>query len=408
MSNWQLTLFVLLYGFTAWLGFYLLERGWRRWWMRLAGLALLAYATALALAVLNSYVPATQTAVQMLRLIPLFILLATLFLLGTVVAIAPGFAVWNQRLEQQKRPFTLIWLGLIIYSLGLALLILLPADSGWRAGTIVGAGVALMLVGLGAAIIYAQDAGQVWYPHMIRSLDYAFFTAVLFGGQIVLAMAFYFGVTFPTLLLLLGVITAAVLVIVFAGPVQTAVDRIAFSHLPQIRHARFELRAESDAAQLVNPALDLLAMDEATFSQHTRRALSQLGNLPRLAANPLIFLPLVETRLQADGREDHTLSRAAELKAILTESIARLKPPGEAAFGTTAAWRHYNALYFPYVMGLRPYTHRHISGENGDTAADQAADWFRSQVPQRTLYNWQNDAARLIARDLRERSRQKN
>ncbi len=403
----SMTLFVLLYGFTAWLGFYLLERGWQRWWMRLAGLALLAYAVALALAVLNPYVPSTQTAVQMLRLIPLSILLATLFLLGAVVAIAPGFAAWNQRLEQQKRPFTLIWLSLILYSLGLALLIFLPAASGWRVWVMAGSGLALLLAGLGTAILYAQDVGQVWYPHLIRSLDYAFFTAVLFGGQIVLAMAFYFGVTFPTLLLLLGVITAAVLVIVFVGPVQTAVDHIAFSRLPQIRHARSELRAESDAAQLVNPSLDLLELDEATFTQHTRRALSQLGNLPRLAANPLTYLPLVEMRLQADGHEDHTLSRAAELKAILTESIARLKPPGDEAFGTTAAWRHYNALYFPYVMGLRPYTRHHVSAENGDTPAAQAADWFRSQVPQRTLYNWQNDAARLIARDLRERSRQK-
>ncbi len=405
MINWQLTLFVLLYGFTAWLGFYLLERGWPRWWMRLAGLALLAYAAAAALATLNRYTVSTQTAVQMLRLIPLFILLATLFLLGAVVAIAPGFAAWNQRLEQQKRPFTLIWISLILYSLGLALLFLLPAASGWRLWAIAGTGLVLLLVGLGTVIIYAQDAGQVWYPHMIRSLDYAFFTAVLFGGQIVLAMVFFFGVTFPTLLLLLGVITAAVLVIVFAGPVQTAVDHIAFSHLPQIRHTRSELRAESDAAQLANPALDLLALDEATFTQHTRRALSQLGNLPRLATNPLIFLPLVETRLLADGREDHTLSRAAELKEVLTESIAQIKPPGEEAFGTTAAWRHYNALYFPYVVGLRPYTRRHISAENGDTPAAQAADWFRSQVPQRTLYNWQNEAARLIARDLRERSR---
>ena len=32
------------------------------------------------------------------------------------------------------------------------------------------------------------------------------------------------------------------------------------------------------------------------------------------------------------------------------------------------------------------------------------ADWiFRAAVPERTLYNWQTTAARLVAQDLRER-----
>ncbi|NDJ55255.1 MAG: hypothetical protein GYB68_19460, partial [Chloroflexi bacterium] len=29
-------------------------------------------------------------------------------------------------------------------------------------------------------------------------------------------------------------------------------------------------------------------------------------------------------------------------------------------------------------------------------------EWFRAQVPERTLYNWQNAAAKLVAQDLRE------
>lgn len=405
MAHWQLFIFIFTFGLMMWLGFYVLQRGYRQWTMWLAGLAVLAYGAALALAVLNLYAPSIRLALQMLRWQPLLIFLATLFLLGAVISAAPGFAAWNRRLEQQKRPFSLIWFSMFFYSLGMALLILLPGHASWYPGVLLGAGAALLAAGTGFAILFAQDNGQVWYPHMIRSLDYAFFTAVLFGGQIILAMFLFWGVTFASLLVLMGTIEAAVLVIVFAGPVQTLVDRIAFSHFPQIRHARSDLRAESNAAQLVDPSLDVLNMDEETFGRHTRRALSQLGNLPKLAANPLTRLPLVETRLQADGREDHTLSRAAELKEILTESILRLKPAGDAAFGTTAAWRHYNALYFPYVMGLRPYSRRYVSAENGDKAAAQAVDWFRSQVPQRTLYNWQNDAARLIARDLRERSR---
>ena len=36
-----------------------------------------------------------------------------------------------------------------------------------------------------------------------------------------------------------------------------------------------------------------------------------------------------------------------------------------------------------------------------DPAARQAWQWFVTEVPQRSLHNWQNAAARLIAADLR-------
>ena len=94
------------------------------------------------------------------------------------------------------------------------------------------------------------------------------------------------------------------------------------------------------------------------------------------------------------------LERAAELKAILAESIARLKPRERSDFGTTDAWRYYNALYFPYVVGLKPYSRR--PGTNHlDPVARQALDWFAAMVPERTLHNWQNAAAKLVAQDVR-------
>ena len=37
-----------------------------------------------------------------------------------------------------------------------------------------------------------------------------------------------------------------------------------------------------------------------------------------------------------------------------------------------------------------------------EPAAREALTWFQSQVPERTLHNWQNAAAKLIARDLSE------
>jgi hypothetical protein len=122
--------------------------------------------------------------------------------------------------------------------------------------------------------------------------------------------------------------------------------------------------------------------------------------LPRLASSPLAQLPLITARLAARGALDQPLERAAELKALLAESIARLRPRGAAAFGTSDEWRHYNVLHFPYVSGLRPYSRR--ADHTGlDPVARQALEWLATQVPERTLYNWQRAAARLVAADLR-------
>ena len=76
--------------------------------------------------------------------------------------------------------------------------------------------------------------------------------------------------------------------------------------------------------------------------------------------------------------------------------------PGGGDFGTSDEWRHYNALYFPYVAGLKPYSSR-ATHDHLDADARAALDWFRTAVPERTLHNWQNAAAKLIAQDLRAR-----
>ena len=96
------------------------------------------------------------------------------------------------------------------------------------------------------------------------------------------------------------------------------------------------------------------------------------------------------------------MSRAGELKQLLIESINQLKPEEVDAFQSGKAWRHYNALYFPYVRGLRPYGRR--NGLNGLSQAElDALDWFDREVPHRTLYNWQTAAAKIIADDLAEK-----
>jgi hypothetical protein len=142
-------------------------------------------------------------------------------------------------------------------------------------------------------------------------------------------------------------------------------------------------------------------MDEAEFIRLTRRALSHFGDLQRLASSPLTRLAIIEARLAERGQSGNTLERAAELKALLAEGIARLKPRDKGDFGTSDEWRYYNSLYFPYVVGLKPYS-LNADHEPIDPASQAALEWFRASVPERTLHNWQNAGAKLIAKDLRE------
>jgi hypothetical protein len=58
-------------------------------------------------------------------------------------------------------------------------------------------------------------------------------------------------------------------------------------------------------------------------------------------------------------------------------------------------------LHFPYVMGLKPYNVR-FQADDLDPTIQEAVEWFQNQVPERTLYNWQTTAARLVAQNLRE------
>jgi len=152
----------------------------------------------------------------------------------------------------------------------------------------------------------------------------------------------------------------------------------------------------------VDQSLQFDQLDDDEFARLTRRALSHFSDLPRLAASPLTRLPIIFHRLNARAAHDNTLERAAELKTLLAESISRLKPQGEENFGTTDEWRFYNSLYFPYIVGLRPYSRRGFQ-ENLDDDLIAALNWFQAAVPERTLYNWQNAASKLVAQDLREK-----
>jgi len=225
--------------------------------------------------------------------------------------------------------------------------------------------------------------------------------ALLFCSPVLATMLLSTGAT-PAMLLLLSVMLAAAIAAqVFASEIQSGLDWVALVSFPGVREERAELRIEVDELprQAASPIVD--TEDHVSFSRLTRRALSQMDDLTKLSGNPLTELTVLDQRLEEAGVATNQTSRTNELRAVLIEAIAAMKPMDGAAFGTTGQWRFYNALYYPYVIGLRPYSRR---GEyfDLDETTQQALNWFRGQVPQRTLYNWQKIGAQSVARYLRD------
>ncbi|WP_280352921.1 hypothetical protein [Nocardia otitidiscaviarum] len=265
----------------------------------------------------------------------------------------------------------------------------------------------LVLLGVGIAVLDAFDEGEALRADMLRSLMVAEATAVVFGGQAAVAIV----LTGPRLALealFFGTIAAAIALQVLYVPLQAAVDRLVFASAPELREARDELRTAAEALprkRAVEPSAGadvsgLAALGEDEFARLTRRALSHYADLGKLVSSPLIDLPAIDSRLAGRDSTPGPLDRAAELKTLLTDAIAALKPRTGEEFGTSEEWRHYNAVYFYYVVGIRPYSVR-TKRTDLDPVSRKALAWFVDQVPERTLHNWQNSAARMIAAQLR-------
>src|SRR6478609_4280947 len=301
-------------------------------------------------------------------------------------------------LVKPPRPVvTFIVIATLFFALGNAILVIpLGLVPSWLALASTGFDVALL--GIAVAIGDAFDEGQALRADMLRSFAATAVVALLFGGQLLIGLAVSGQVTALTVLLFtsLGI---AIAINVLADPLAGLLDRLAFSRSPDLRADRAALR-RTEAALPLRSANPLDGVDDDTFARLARRALGHYGDLSKLVASPLTALPLIDERLAARGAPDQPLERANELKALLADRIARLKPRDGGDFGTTDQWRHYNSLYFPYVVGVRAYA-QNATAAGLDPVARQAWQWFVTEVPQRSLHNWQNAAARLIAADLR-------
>ena len=262
------------------------------------------------------------------------------------------------------------------------------------------------VLGLGVAVALwdAFDEGHALRADMLRSFAGSVAVAVLFGGQALIGLAVTrddSGAQTALTALLFTSLAIAITVQVLADPLAGVLDRLAFSKSPALRADRAALR-HTGAALPLRQEHPLADVDDVTFARLTRRALGHYGDLTKLVASPLTALPVIDERLAARGAPDQPIERANELKAVLADGIARLKPRDGGDFGTTEEWRYYNSLYFPYVVGVRAYA-QNATASGLDPIARQAWQWFVTEVPQRSLHNWQNAAARLIAADLRGR-----
>jgi hypothetical protein len=323
---------------------------------------------------------------------------------GVISLSTLGAMIAALRSRAQKIPVVgLIVTATMFFALANAILVIpLGMVPSWLA--LASTGCDVLGLGVAVALWDAFDEGQALRADMLRSFTGTGTVVALIGGQILVAIELtrrQSTAQIALTVLLFTSLAIAASVQVLADPLAGLLDRLVFSRAPSLRADRETLRRTQSALPL-RLADPLEGIDDDTFARLTRRALGHYGDLSKLVANPLTALPAIDERLAARGAPDQPLERAIELKALLADRIAALKPRDGGDFGTSEQWRHYNSLYFPYVVGVRAYA-QNATAAGLDPTARQAWQWFVTDVPQRSLHNWQNAAAKLIAADLRGR-----
>ncbi|MDT5043940.1 MAG: hypothetical protein QOE51_4925 [Actinoplanes sp.] len=415
---------VPVFALTVWLAGYLIGRDPRRAVLWRTALALVTFAAGVAawtvapgggVAGLLFCLPPLAWASALIGLLPAalperrqiergWLVLGAVFLVlvvalpsgGKLVALAPlaGGLVLIGRFRELVRPRLLLpamSAVAVLYAIALAVL-LIPVDLGPPALVIAAMGLDLLIFGLLVAVADAVDSGERLRPDLRRSAVAALAAALLVGGTATLTM-----LAAPDLravaVLQFGLVAIVMAAVGLAGSVRRGLDRVAFLHDERLRLDRAALQMLAEALPRRRERHSLIALSPPEFARLTERALTEFGDLGRLLRSPLIDLPTVDRRLTGTTA-DRPLARAVELQAVLVESVARLKPSG--LFGTTEDWRHYNALHYCCVLGLRPYERRPRT-EGLDQDGRRALEWFRRYVPKRSLRQWQSEGAEVVA-----------
>jgi len=327
--------------------------------------------------------------------------------LCTVLLLLLLFSVGGAVSDKTKRSMTFYFFSYVplLVFIGIAALWLIHPSNDWDERMLSLHGAGMLLYGGYTLIREVKEQGETWLPDLFRSLDYSIFFTLIFSGQVALVVMLgtETGFNATTLSLLMISMMVSIAFQVFVYPIRAILDNFALMMFPKLRSERSKLRLVETVQVRIDEESKPEEMDEEELYRLIRRALSNLGNLERLAASPLTQLQIIDERLRESGAGNGVLERANELKSLLIHGIMQMKPRQDEPFGTTEEWKFYNALYYPYVIGIKPYSVRY-SDDQLDQASKDALDWFRTYVPERTCYNWQNAGSRLIATSLREKN----
>jgi len=312
-----------------------------------------------------------------------------------------GFLAVSHWRGQLRMPIGLIVVIVIFFGIS-AGSIAIPSNIIRQELVVLAVGLDIVVLGFAIALFDAFEEGETLRLDILRSFLGTLVVTGLFTSQIVVAISLGLGTSLLTLGLLLSVMTISIAVETLADSFQTMFDRVVFGPQSGLSQVRSDLRSAVQLVTRVNTNIDFNRLDDKEFARLTRRAFSHYADLTKLAANPLTQLPVIDQRLDERQAPSDTIERAVELKAVLAENVESLRPRDGGEFGTTDEWRFYNALYFPYVAGLKPYSRRSVIDSELSPVERDALEWFRTSVPERTLYNWQTSAAELIAHKLRD------
>lgn len=315
---------------------------------------------------------------------------------GRLVVLVPlaGGLVLLWRFRDQVRPPMLpgaLAVAAGLYGAALATL-LLPVAVGGSGLLLTAIGLDLLVLGYLVAVAQAIDVGERLRPDLMRSGAAALAATLLAGGPAVVTILAAPDVTRVAVLqfVLVGLV---VTLIGLSAPARRALNAIVFRNDERLRQDRSALLLLAEALPRRRQRHRLITTSEADFRRFTRQALDNFDDLGRLMRSPLTELPVVDRRLTGQAAEQ-PLARVLELRAVLRESVERLRPPG--AFDVTDDWRHFNALHFGKVRGLDPYGRRQRA-DGLDRDARQALDWMRRYVPRRVLRRWQTEGATAVA-----------
>jgi hypothetical protein len=412
------------FALSCWLACYLIGRDPSRVTLRWSAAALVSYALGVAAwtvspgsatAEILLCIPALCWAGAVVSLLPLTpverrpidrgaLLLGGAFLLmivflpqaGRLVVLAPmvGALSLMWRLRAQVVPAMLPLALTVMAVLCTAALVLLLFTTSGELAAIAALGLDLLVVGYLMAVAHAGESGERLRPDLRRSLVAQIAVLVLAGipaGVTIWLVPDHDGVA----LLQFAVLATGSALAGLGSQVRRALDRVALSDDQPLRADRSALFLNADALLRRREQRRLNTVGEPEFLRMTRRALTDFGDLNRLARSPLTDLPAVERRLA--GRDDQPRARARELRAVLRECVSAMRPAGP--FGTTEEWRYYNVLQFCCVMGLNPYARR-LRTDGVSREARLAVEWFKRYVPQDITKQWQREAAMLVAEQL--------